>query len=186
MKIPIGTRTLLWGSHQFLIHPLFVALAWRKLYKRWPNDWRIYLAILCHDWGYWNLPDLDGPVGELHPMGGARIAARWASARNQQSYHWWYEFTAGHSRSYARRIGIPTSPLMNADKLATALMPRPLYALLCLLSGEWREYIDRWIAAGTYPGKPTDGVWAWSGHLQANWSRFRSPDAVAGRAYGGE
>lgn len=183
---PVGTRSLLIGSHQFALHPAFVLIAWRKLYKAWPDAWRIYLAIALHDVGYAGLGDMDGAVGETHPLGGARLAARIAGGRDQRRYHFWYEFTAGHSRSYARRIGIPTSPLMRADKLATALYPRPLYALLCWLSGEWVEYKSRWIAAGTYPGSSGDGVWAWCGHLQANWSRFKDINAVEGRAYGNE
>jgi hypothetical protein len=129
---------------------------------------------------------MDGAVGETHPMGGARLVARIAAGRDQRAYRFWYEFTAGHSRSYARRIGIPTSPLMRADKLATALYPRPLYAALCWLSGEWREYLQRWQEAGTYPGRPDDSVWAWAGHLQANWSRFKDINAHKGKAYGGE
>lgn len=183
----VGTKSLLFGSHQFILHPMGGAIAWRRLYGRWPNDWRIWLAIIAHDLGYIGSPEMDGPVGELHPMGGARLVARLAGGRNLYSYHWWYEFTAGHSRSYARLVfGGKTSPLMRADKLATALYPRPLYALLCWLSGEWREYLHRWRAAGTYPGQPDDGVWAWCGHLQANWSRFKDLNAAEGRAYGGE
>ena len=36
----VGTRSLLFGSHQFMLHPLFVAIAWRRLYGRWPHGWR--------------------------------------------------------------------------------------------------------------------------------------------------
>lgn len=187
MKIPIGTRTLLWGSHQFLIHPLFVALAWRKLYKSWPNDWRIFLAIALHDIGYWGLGDLDGPVGELHPMGGARIVAWLASWRNRDTYHWWYEFTACHSRTYARRVfGGKHSPLMNADKLAIVLYPHWLYSLLAWLTGEWQEGRDRWIATGEYPGGPDDGARVFCRHLQENLSRFHSLDAYAGGLFIGK
>lgn len=182
----VGTKSLLFGSHQFILHPLFVAIAWRRLYGRWPDDWRVWLAIICHDWGYWGLPDMDGPLGELHPQGGARLVARIASRGDRRVYHRWYMFTACHSRSYARRLNMPTSPLMRADKLATARYPRPLYVALCWLSGEWVEYRDRWVAAGTYPGKPDDGAWAYAGRLQASWSRFHKLDAHEGRAYGGE
>lgn len=185
-RLPIGTRSLLFGAHQVLLHPLFVALAWRKLYGAWPRKWPEWVAIIVHDWGYWGSPDLDGPVGELHPMGGARLVARLCGGRDQVAYRRWYEFTAGHSRSYARILNIPTSPLMPADKLATVLMPLPLYAALCWLSGEYLEYRDRWVDAGTYPGRPDDNVWTWARHLRANWRRFERADAVAGKAYGGE
>ena len=42
----IGTKSLLYGAHQFALHPFFVALAWRRLYGRWPRDPRIWLAFL--------------------------------------------------------------------------------------------------------------------------------------------
>lgn len=184
----VGTRSILYGGHQFIVHPIFVALAWRKLYGRWPRDPRVWVAFIVHDLGYWGLPNMDGPEGEAHPL----RAANWMGRRfdrQQTDICWegrWWRFTAGHSRSFAQRIGIETSPLMRADKLATAMMPQWLYVALLWLSGEWVEYRDRWVAAGTYPGKPDDGIWAWSSHLQANWSRFKDVNAVAGRAFGGE
>lgn len=191
-RLPIGTRSLLWGAHQVALHPLFVALAWRRLYGGWPRRWPEWVAIVCHDWGYWGLDWMDGPVGELHPMGGARLVARLVAGRDQDDYRRWYEFTASHSRTYARILGVAPSPLMQADKLGTHLYPRWLYALLVWLSGEYLEYRDRWVATiddhgrSRYPGSPDDGPWAYAGHLQANWARFRDPAAVAGQAYGGE
>lgn len=183
----IGTRSLLFGAHQFALHPLFVALAWRTLYGRFPRDPRIWVAFLVHDWGYWSCGDMDGREGAAHPLRGANLMGRWFDRRVHVVWLGaWWRFAAGHSRTCAATLGIPTSPLMAADKLATVLMPRWLYCALCRLSGEWVEYRDRWVAAGTYPGRPDDGVWAWSGHLRANWSRFRAPGATAGRAYGGE
>jgi hypothetical protein len=179
----VGTRSLLFGSHQFLLHPIFVALAWRRLYKSWPHRFPTWVAFVVHDWGYWGLRDMDGADGVMHPRGGARIMHRLFD--RDGSIHW-YQFTATHSRSYAQQIGAPCSSLMRADKLATAMMPNWLYVALCWLSGEWKEYHWRWMDAGTYPGSGDDGVWEWSRHLQANWARFRDVDAVAGRAFGGE
>lgn len=183
MKLPIGSRSLLFGAHQFALHPLFVALAWRKLYGGWPRRWAEWVAIVCHDWGYWGLGDMDGAEGERHPRGGADLAHRLCDRGG--STRWW-QFAAGHTRSFAGLAGIHTSPLMPADKLATVLMPLWLYAALCWLSGEWLEYRSRWVAAGTYPGRPDDGVWTWARHLRANWRRFERADTVAGRAYDGE
>lgn len=188
MRLPVGTRSLLYGSHQVVLHPIFVAVAWRRLYGRWPRDPRIWVAIVVHDWGYWGCPDMDGRQGEAHPLRGANLLGRLFD-RHEPRIVWdgrWWRFAAGHSRTFAARLGIPTSPLMQADKLGTALYPRAIYALLCWLSGEWVEYRDRWVAAGTYPGRADDGAWAYCGHIQANWQRFRDPAAVAGRAYGGE
>lgn len=68
----IGTKSLLYGYHCFLIHPWFVALGWWKLYG-FPWDPRLWLAFIVHDWGYWGKPNMDGFEGELHPYLGARI-----------------------------------------------------------------------------------------------------------------
>lgn len=70
--IPMGTRSLLWGAHQFLIHPLFVALAWWRLYG-FPWDPRLWVAFFVHDLGYWGMPNMDGPEGEEHPRLGAAL-----------------------------------------------------------------------------------------------------------------
>jgi len=185
MRLPIGTRSLLWGGHQFLLHPIFVALAWRRLYGAWPRDPRIWCAFVVHDWGYWGLPNMDGPEGTAHPLSGANLMGRWFD----RTVHvvWlgeWWRFTAAHSRTFAREWGLPESPLMRADKLATALYPFWLYVALMWLSGEWHEYLARWQAAGTYPGQPN--LLSWARCLQANWARFRDPQAASGRAYGGE
>lgn len=189
----VGTRSILFGGHQFILHPIFVALAWRRLYGKWPRKFPIWVAIVIHDLGYWGKPNLDGPEGEMHPLWAAEVMHRhfdYQGPRFDETFRTdideWGHFAAGHSRSCAARLNISTSPLMNADKLATAMMPQWLYVALLWLSGEWIEYRDRWVAAGTYPGKPDDGIWAWSSHLQANWARFKDVDAVAGRAFGGE
>lgn len=187
LKIPIGTRSLLWGAHQVLLHPLFVALAWRRLYGSWPRRLPIWVAFVIHDWGYFGLPNLDGREGSAHPLRGANLLGRLFDRRVHVVWagEWW-RFAAGHSRTCAAKLGIPTSELMAADKLATVLMPLPLYAGLCWLSGEWQEYHWRWMDAGTYPGSGDDNVWQWARHLRANWRRFERADAVAGKAYGGE
>jgi len=68
----IGTKSVLFGAHQFLIHPLFVALAWWQLYG-FPWDPRLWVAFFVHDLGYLGKPNMDGPEGESHPWLGARI-----------------------------------------------------------------------------------------------------------------
>jgi hypothetical protein len=39
--VTVGTRSLLFGVHQFLLHPVMVALGWRMLYGRFPRDPRV-------------------------------------------------------------------------------------------------------------------------------------------------
>jgi hypothetical protein len=70
-----GTKSLLFGVHQFILHPIFVALAYWHLYG-FPWDPRLWLAILVHDWGYWGKPNMDGPEGEKHVELGAAIMGR--------------------------------------------------------------------------------------------------------------
>lgn len=73
-----GTKSLLVGAHQFLWHPVCVALAWRKLYGSLPSDPRVWLVFALHDWGYWGCPNMDGTKGKMHPWRAARWFTRWA------------------------------------------------------------------------------------------------------------
>lgn len=68
----VGTKSVLFGAHCFLLHPLFVAIAWIKLYG-FPFDPRIWIAFFVHDLGYWGKPNMDGVEGETHVEFGARI-----------------------------------------------------------------------------------------------------------------
>lgn len=68
----IGTKSVLFGAHQFLIHPWFVALGWWKLYG-FPFDPRLWVLFFTHDIGYIGKPNMDGPEGERHVELGARI-----------------------------------------------------------------------------------------------------------------
>ena len=128
----IGTRSLLFGCHQFVLHPLFVLCAWWLLYGR--PTWREVVAIVIHDWGYVGARTMEGPDGDRHPL----APARWLDALG-----WDYEccLVLYHSRFYAKRAGCKPSPLCWADKLGTALMPWWLWAAQGALSGELREYL---------------------------------------------
>lgn len=130
--IPMGTRSLLYGAHQFALHPLFLAVAWTKLYG-FPRDPRLWVAFLVHDLGYWGKPNMDGPEGQRHPELGGRIMARLFG----QS---WGDFTRLHSRYYARREGCEPSPLCAADKLVLLVTPRWLYLPMVQATGEAEEY----------------------------------------------
>lgn len=68
----IGTKSVLFGVHQFAIHPWFVALGWWKLYG-FPTQLWLWIAFFVHDIGYLGKPNMDGPEGEEHPWTGARI-----------------------------------------------------------------------------------------------------------------
>lgn len=129
----IGTRSLLYGVHCFLIHPFFVALAWYRLYG-FPWDPRLWVAFFLHDVGYWGKPNMDGPEGETHPELGAAIVGFLFGPK-------WRDFTLLHSRSYARRLGRSPSPLCAADKLVVTCTPWWLYFPFACATGELSEYM---------------------------------------------
>jgi hypothetical protein len=132
MNLPMGTKSLLFGAHQFILHPIFVAIAWTKLHG-FPKDIRLWFAFVVHDWGYWGSPNMDGPEGQRHPELGARIMG-WLFGPE------WASFTSRHSRAYAKLENLPISDLCNADKLATVLVPFYLYVAMVWLTSEWEEY----------------------------------------------
>lgn len=129
----IGTKTLLFGNHLWWLHPLFVYMAWLKLYKQLPN-WHEIICIIIHDWGYWGKPNLDGKEGEEHPQ----WAARWSQNHLGRYYA---DLCDYHSRFRARKFGEKPSKLCLADKLGVALMPTYLWVFLGWLSGETKEYM---------------------------------------------
>lgn len=130
----IGTKSILFGVHQFAIHPWFVAWAWWRLYG-FPWDCRLWIAFWIHDLGYFGKPNMDGPEGEQHPEFAARIMGRLFGPE-------WYHFCRYHSRFLAKLDGESFSRLCVADKLAIALCPAWLYLPLARLSGELPEYME--------------------------------------------
>jgi len=141
-SLPVGTRSILIGAHQFLIHPLYVAKAWRLLYGP-PRDPRLWLAFFLHDLGYWGRHDLDGPDGERHVEWAARVMRPFGRD--------WSWLCLLHSRYYARSVNLPPSRLCAADKLAMTLEPEWLYLPRVILSGECWEYLHEF-AFGKYGG----------------------------------
>jgi hypothetical protein len=175
----MGTKSLLFGSHQFLLHPIMVAIGWRKVYGWWPKGWRTWVAIVTHDWGYWGKANMDGDSGKLHPLWAAARLANWFAPKPTRSEIgtevfeiklssnlFWFWFLAAHSRYSARALGWDPSPLMLPDKLATALLPVPVYAALIWLSGEWVEYADYGRAMGH---EVPDGCYGYARWLIDHW-----------------
>ena len=147
----IGTKSLLFGVHQFVLHPVLVLWAWRILYKRWPKYYQL-CAIVTHDWGYWGSPNMDGDEGEKHPE---IIADWWVLNFGRLSLYWARHFgykvadeILGHSRFYAGVNGLPLSKLFRADKLSVILYPTWFYLLLGTLSGEVFEFMQQSLNKG--------------------------------------
>lgn len=146
----IGTKSVLFGVHQFAVHPWFVAWAWWKLYG-FPWDPRLWVAFFLHDIGYLGKPNMDGPEGETHPECAARLMSRLFGQT-------WGDFTLLHSRFYAKKLGRTFSRLCVADKLAIALTPAWLYLRQASATGELAEYM-RGTAARTPAGQRTPAQW---------------------------
>lgn len=68
-----GTKSYLIGCHQFLLHPLWVLLAWLDTYKSWPT-WREFVCMLIHDVGVCGRDYLKGNNKEGH----GELGAFWA------------------------------------------------------------------------------------------------------------
>jgi hypothetical protein len=128
----VGTKSLLFGVHQFIYHPIAVLIAWIKLYGSWPNPKEI-VCIIIHDWGYWGKPNMDGPEGESHPEVGAKIARCLFGPV-------YGDMVLLHSRHYARQLQRDPSKLCWADKLGASYYPMWLYLFLAHNSGEQAEY----------------------------------------------
>lgn len=146
----VGTKSLLFGVHQFIWHPITVYLAWCKLYGR-PNM-KETICILIHDWGYWSKPNMDGEEGEQHPELGASIARKFLGVQ-------YYKLCLYHSRHYARNSNEQPSRLCWADKLSIIYEPSWFYLFRAKLSGELIEYRKTSTTAGFTPLTKTDKEW---------------------------
>lgn len=129
----IGTKSLLFGAHQIVLHPIILAISWCKLYG-FPFDPRLWLCFLVHDWGYWGKPNMDGPEGEEHPVFGSDIVRKICGQK-------WGDFCLYHSRWYSSKHGKQFSKLCVADKYAIVITPSWLYLPMVKATGELREYM---------------------------------------------
>ncbi len=181
----LGTKSILFGVHQFIWHPLTVAMAWRQIEGRCPKWWEL-VAIFCHDLGYIGCPDMDGEEGRKHPLKGAQITAdvvQWlyctgvrlrhpVQARYNEAFAFHhfiaanllrskaYKLALGHSRFYAEQEKIPLSRLFRPDKLSVRFDPPWFYVLRASLSGEIDEYISK-------SKTPCASPWEWYGYYRA-------------------
>lgn len=132
-----GTRSLLFGCHHWLLHPLAVTRAWRRLHRCWPSR-REFFCIFVHDWGLWGMNYVsESKAG--HWQRGAGIAHRRYGC-------WAWSFVAGHcpKESHEER-----SLLFQADKLSWLCQPVWLLALYRVAepyltpARQWREVVQR-------------------------------------------
>ncbi len=143
----IGTKSVLFGAHCFLLHPWFVAYAWYKLYG-FPFDPRLWFAFFLHDLGYIGKPNMDGKEGEEHPYWGA-CAMGFLFGKK------WFDFTLHHSRYLAKKNGGQYSKLCVADKYSFCFTPSWLYLPMVTATGEINEYLKMAQRSESDHWKPT-------------------------------
>lgn len=129
----VGTKSVLFGAHCFLIHPILIFIAWWKIYG-FPWDPRLWMAFIVHDLGYVGKPNMDGEEGELHPYWGAWFMGILFGRK-------WYEFTLYHSRFLAKKNNAQYSKLCVADKYCIVIEPSWLYLPRVRATGEIKEYM---------------------------------------------
>lgn len=136
-----GTKSLLFGVHQFLWHPLTVWLAWVKMYRTLPSIGEC-VAIFIHDWGYWGCHKMDDDYGERHPERSAQIMfrlCRFFRVDNNKTARL-CGLIVHHSRYLSARHGTDPSMLCWPDKASIQFEPSWFYLLRARLSGELYEY----------------------------------------------
>jgi hypothetical protein len=156
----IGTKSLLFGAHQFLVHPATVFLAAVVMEKRIPN-WKECTCIFIHDWGYWGCPNMEGVEGQKHPEYAANLARKYLDVNDdtiapKDTYH---NLCLYHSRSYSAHWCTFPSKLCWWDKLCVKFDPWWFYLPRVYLSGEIHEYRKEAENAGLITKSMTDREW---------------------------
>lgn len=138
-----GTKTVLFGSHNVLMHSLFIIIAWVLLYKKVPKFWQL-VCIFIHDIGYFGMNHLTADTNENHTELGAKIGYRLFGFKA-------WLFIVGHSRKDAEKYGVPLSELEAPDDYVWVIMPLWLISLLQYLEGSkinaylWKQaVIENW------------------------------------------
>ena len=147
----VGTKSLLFGVHNFIWHPITVVRAWIELYHEFPEPGLLF-CIVIHDWGYWGRPNMDGKEGASHPYLGYKIAKKLLDT-------YYARMCLYHSRHIARAEGREPSLLCWADKLSICYDPIPFYLFRARLSGELKEYRREADKNGFYPLDGSDREW---------------------------
>jgi hypothetical protein len=146
-----------------------VLLAYRKLFRCWP-DFGGLLCIVLHDTpGYWGCADIDGKEGKNHPLRGAMLVGKIIFYLNRargrsklqsgllavsQAHR-----CALHSGSLARAENEPPSDICWADKYSIFCEPEWFYLLRARLSGEIDEFSRNAVLAGQLDPHATNREW---------------------------
>ena len=135
----VGTKSLLFGGHQFIIHPIILFFCYWKLYG-FPFDPRLWLCFIVHDWGYFGCKDMDGEDGKYHPIFGASIVRIFCGKI-------WRILCVTHSRKFVEILNKVSnvhniSKIGVADKLAIVYTPLWMYCRKELDEYIFNEFSD--------------------------------------------
>ncbi len=141
-----GTKSILFGCHQFIWHPLFVIIGWTLYHNRFPKFWEL-ICIIVHDWGIWGINYLDDPKNKLdHPRFGANIAEKYLGKKA-------WQLIGGHSLEFINSFNkflASTSPLACEDKTLPWLKISDLFyadkyswLLIPNFILSWQYYIEK-------------------------------------------
>lgn len=168
MRLSIGTRSVLFGAHCFLLHPWFVAWGWLRVFgfrRVWigrrpivdyveENSGRRWPVIVYRDefasifrpalWIAFIVHDI-GYLGKPNMDGeeGEQHPRTGAAIMRFLFGEPWGKFVLYHSRFLAKRDGATPSPLCIADKWAIVAEPWWLYLPRVNLTGEIAEYMAK-------------------------------------------
>ena len=146
----MGTKSLLFGVHQFAWHPITVWLAWRHLFNT--PTFKETICIIIHDWGYWGCKSMNEGKGNLHPILGSLIADHLFGKPYAM-------LCLLHSRFYSKLLKLEPSKLCWADKYSITYDPCWLYGIRAYLSGELQEYREYAAQAGEVPLSSPYSIW---------------------------
>lgn len=155
----VGTKSLLFGVHQFIWHPVTVFLAWYEMYGC--PSLNELIAIIIHDWGYWGCRTMDGEDGNKHPK---KIATALYNKYtvNLLGLSRLAEISTLvllHSRHTARDLGAKPSKVCWADKLSIIYDPNLFILFRAWLSGELYEYRELADKSGFVSIKESHRFW---------------------------
>ncbi len=113
-----GTKSFLFGCHQFLLHPYFILKAWRFWYGKYPN-WRKIICIFIHDIGIIGLNYLEKGQKDGHSYKGAYLAYKLFDKNRKWGSFCAGDFCVGHTDESL----YPRSKLFIPDKISYLFAP---------------------------------------------------------------
>lgn len=178
----IGTKSVLFGVHQFLLHPLLLALGWwmaygfrrvhigtrREIHPGHPGGKSgtivVHRGVFAHLldprlWLAFFVHDL-GYLGKPNMDGPEGKTHPEFGARIMRRLFGdaWGDLVLLHSRYYAKKLGRPVSSLCLADKWVIVLEPSWLYLPRVRLTGELAEYLANAEQRGASYNGPGDVI----------------------------